>query len=128
MLQINNPMCLRGRLFLAAMLCIFVAGAASCITGNELNVTEHHIAIEEYTGDMTQSSAAVSGAAQNTGNWNIRDAKISVSFYDCKGNVLGVLSDSRPLLGPGEIWNFRVELKGKNAWSVARYTITTLNR
>jgi hypothetical protein len=121
-------MSLRGRLFLAALLCAFLVGAAACITGNELQVTEHNISIDEFTGDMTQSLAVVSGGARNTGNWNIRDSKVSVSFYDYKGNVLGVISDGKPLLGPGETWNFRVELKGKSAWNVARYTITTSNK
>jgi hypothetical protein len=127
-LQIDSPMCLRRKIFVAGLLCIFTAGAAACITGSELQVTEHNITVDEFTGDMTQSSAVVSGAARNTGNWNIRDSKVSVSFYDYKGNVLGVISDSKPLLGPGETWNFRVELKGKSAWDVARYTISTSNK
>jgi hypothetical protein len=102
--------------------------AAACITGNELQVTEHSIVVQEYTGDVTQSSAVVSGIARNAGNWNIRDGRVSVSFYDYKGNVLGVISDSKPLIGPGETWNFKIELTGKSAWSVARYAITTSNK
>ena len=109
-------------------MCIVAIPAVACITGNELQVMEHNIVVQEYTGDVTQSSAVVSGTATNMGNWNIRDGKVSVSFYDYKGNVLGVISDSKPIITPGETWNFRIELKGKSAWSVARYTINTSNK
>lgn len=102
--------------------------ALACISGNELQVVEHRIAVQEYTGDITQSSAVVSGVAINTGRWNIRDCKVLVSFYDYSGNVLGVMSDSKPLLGPGESWAFKIVLKGKDAWNVARYSIATSNR
>jgi hypothetical protein len=128
MLQINGPMSLRRRIFLAASLCIFTIPAAACITGSELQVTEHNIMVQEYTGDVTQSSAVVSGTARNTGNWNIRDGRVSISFYDYKGNVLGVFSDSKAVIGPGETWNFMIELKGKSAWNVARYAIATSNK
>jgi hypothetical protein len=110
------------------MLGMIVIAAGACISGTELQVAEHHIVVQEYTGDTTQSIASVSGIARNTGRWNIKDNKVSVSFYDYKGNVLGVISDSKPLLAPGETWNFKVELRGKEAWNVARYNITASNK
>ena len=84
--------------------------------------------VQEYTGDATQSSAVVSGVAVNSGRWNIRDGMVSVSFYDYKGNVLGVNSDNKSSLGPGDSWSFKVELKGRDAWDVARYEIITSNK
>lgn len=115
-------------LFISFILCILIMTAAACIAGNELQVREHHIVVQEYTGDTIQSSAVVSGVAVNTGRWNIRDGRVIVSFYDYKGNVLGVNSDNKSLLGPGESWGFKVELKGRDAWNVARYEITTSNK
>jgi len=115
------------RIFIA-ILCIFIIPVAACITGSELQVTEHGIVVQEYTGDVTQSLAVVSGTARNTGNWNIRDGIVTISFYDYKGNVLGVISDSKPVLGPGETWSFKIELRGKDAWNVARYSIATSNK
>ena len=112
----------------AVALCVTLILAGACISGNELQVVDHRIVVQEYTGDAGQSSAVVSGTARNTGNWNIREGRVSVSFYDYKGNVLGVLSDSKPLLGPGELWSFKVELKGKDAWNVARYSLTASNK
>jgi S-adenosylhomocysteine hydrolase len=128
MLQITGQMSSGSRVVTTVALCIFATGAMACIAGNELQVMEHHIIVQEYSGDMTQSSAVVSGTAGNTGNWNIRDCKVSVSFYDYKGNVLAVISDGRPVLGPGETWGFKIELTGKSAWSVARYSITSSNK
>ena len=117
-----------GSLVAGAVLGIMLMVTAGCISGNELQVHEHHIDVQEYTGDTTQSSATVSGVAVNTGRWTIRDGKVVVSFYDYKGNVLGILSDNKSLLGPGESWDFKVELKGRDAWNVARYEITTSNK
>lgn len=114
--------------FTAVLLGICAILVTGCISGTELQVIEHNIAVQEFSGDITQSSATVSGTASNTGNWNIRDGKVSVSFHDYKGNVLGVISDSRPLIGPGESWTFKMVLKGKDAWNVARYSISTSNR
>lgn len=116
------------KVIFAALGCFFLIATAGCSTGSELQVTEHKINVEEFTGDVTQSSAVVSGTARNTGGWAIKDGRVSVSFYDYKGNVLGVISDSRPVLEPGEAWNFRIGLKGKDAWRVARYNISTANR
>ncbi len=121
-------MAVRNSLLAAIALCATVVTSGACISGNELQVTEHHIVVQEYTGDTTQSSALVRGTARNTGRWNIRDCRVSVSFYDYKGNVLGVLTDSKPLLSPSESWSFRIELKGKDAWNVARYSLTTSNK
>lgn len=118
----------RSSLLAAMALCITFIASGACISGNELQLTEHHIVVQEYTGDTSQSSALVSGTARNTGRWNIRDCRVSASFYDSKGNVLGVLSDNTSMLMPGELWNFAIELKGKDAWNVARYSLSASNK
>lgn len=117
----------RNCLPVAIALCITVITSVACAGGNELQIVEHYIAVQEYTGDITQSSAVVSGTARNTGRWNINNCRVSASFYDNKGNVLGVRSDSKSLLSPGESWEFRIELKGKDAWYVARYSLSVSN-
>lgn len=110
---------------LSAVLLLLTVTA--CSMGRELQVTEHNIVVQEFTGDIAQSTATVSGIAVNNGNWAIKDARVSVSFFDNKGNVIDVISASRTELAPGEPWNFKIELKGQNAWKVVRYNISSSN-
>lgn len=102
--------------------------AVACNTGSELQVAVHRIMVQEFTGDMTQSTAMVSGTAVNNGRGTIKEARVSVSFFDKKGNVIDVLSEMKSELAPGEHWNFIVELKGGDAWKVVRYSIVSSNK
>ena len=81
--------------------------------------------MQEFTADIPQSVATVSGVARNMGNWPVGSCTISVIYYNYEGVVLGTFSEKWQLLQPGEIWDFKIEMKGADAWKVARYTITS---
>ena len=104
---------------------MLLAGTTGCTAGTGFQVIEHNIVVSEYTADKAQSVAFVRGVARNTGAWPLEDCGVSVTFYDYEGNKLDVYSSSCRRLEPGENWNFNAELKGQNAWKVARYSLST---
>jgi hypothetical protein len=113
------------RLILVSLILIPWLHACSPITA--VRVIKHNIAVAEFTADVTQSAAVVEGQAQNTQLWPLDGCRICVIFYDYQGNSLGMISDSIKRLEPGQVWNFRMELKGGDAWKVARYDISICN-
>jgi hypothetical protein len=113
------------RLILLSLILVPCLNACSPVNG--VRVVRHDIQVAEFTADVTQSAATVQGQAQNTLLWARDDCRICVTFYDYGGNSLGVFSDSIKRLEPGQVWNFRVELKGADAWKVARYDISMCN-
>jgi hypothetical protein len=113
------------RLILLSLILILCLNACSPVNG--VRVVKHGIQVAEFTADVTQSAATVQGQAQNTLLWALDDCRICVAFYDYGGKSLGVFSDSIKRLGPGQVWNFRVALKGGDAWKVARYDISICN-
>lgn len=113
---------------LAVLPLLSIFGFAACNPGTAFQVVEHSITVSEYTADLTQSAATVKGVAKNTGNWPVEDWGVSVTFYDYQGNKLVVLSESPKHLEPGEAWEFKVELKGPDAWKVAKYDIATFHK
>ncbi len=112
---------------LAPVLLITVVCLQSCSPANAVKIIKHEIVVAEFTADVSQSTATVEGQAQNMLVWPLDNCKICVTFYDYAGNSLGVLSDSIGRLEPGKVWNFRVVLKGGDAWKVARYDISVCN-
>jgi len=123
MLQVTAKMRLNYRACLVALM--LLAGTTGCTAGTGFQVIEHNIVVSEYTADEAQSVAVVRGVARNTGAFPLEDCGVSVTFYDYEGNKLDVYSSSCRRLEPGENWNFNAELKGQNAWKVARYSLST---
>ena len=123
MLQVTAKVRLNYRACLVALM--LLAGTTGCTAGTGFQVIEHNIVVSEYTADEAQSIAIVRGVARNTGAWPLEDCGVSVTFYDYEGNKLDVYSSSCRRLEPGENWNFNAELKGQNAWKVARYSLST---
>jgi hypothetical protein len=113
------------RLILLSLILIPCLNACSPVNG--VRVIRHDIQVAEFTADVTQSVAAVEGQAQNTLWWPLDESRICVTFYDYGGNSLGVFSDSIKRLDAGQVWNFRVALKGGDAWKVARYEVSICN-
>lgn len=107
---------------------ILLAGITGCAAGTGFQVIEHSIVISEYTTDAAQSSAVVKGVARNTGVWPLEDCGVTVAFYDFEGNKLDVYSSVCKRLGPGEDWNFSVELRGQQAWKVGKYSLSTFSK
>lgn len=95
----------------------------SCNEGNSLQIIEHSIVIQEFTGDITQSSAIVTGVVKNMGYWKVNRCSVAANFYDIAGNTVAILTDNRTGLESGESWNFKIVLKGQDAWKVARYSL-----
>jgi hypothetical protein len=112
---------------LVSLLLIMLLYLPACSPASAVKIIKHEIVVTEFTADVSQSSATVEGQAQNILVWPIDNCKICVTFYDYAGNSLGVFSDSIGRLEPGKVWNFRIALKGGDAWKVARYDITACN-
>lgn len=97
----------------------------ACSVGTPLRILERSITVQEFTADPEQSSATVKGIARNEGGWPIQECTISVSFFDYQGKNVGTHTELRQWLEAGETWDFSATLKGKDAWQVARYTLST---
>jgi len=102
--------------------------SASCASGPNLQVVEHSITVREFTADISQSTATVTGVAENTGDRPARSCNISVTFYDYLGGVVGAKEAIKEQVLPGENWTFTIELRGKEAWNVADYTISASSK
>ena len=126
MLQVTGKALLKYRACLLGL--VLFAGITGCTAGTGLQVIEHNIVVSEYTNDVAQSVAIVKGVATNIGAWPLEDCGVSVTFYDFAGNKLDVYSSTCKHLEPGEDWNFSVELKGPEAWKVARYSLSTFSK
>lgn len=107
---------------------ITLAGITGCAGVTGFRVIEHNIVVSEYTADAAQSVAVVRGVAANTGAWPLESCVVGVTFYDFAGNKLDECSTSRKGLGPGENWSFNLELKGQQAWKVARYSLSAFSK
>lgn len=112
---------------LILFLLILIPCLYACNPVNGVRVINQGILVAEFTADVTQSAATVEGQAQNTLLWPLDECRICVTFYDNAGNSLGVFSDNIKMLQPGQLWNFRVVLKGGDAWKVARYDLAVCN-
>ena len=88
-----------------------------------LQLLDQRISVQEFTADTTQSEAVVSGSARNMLNWPVESCLIKVTFYDYQGMVVGTGTKEHSRLEAGEVWDFQVQLKGADAWKVARYAI-----
>ncbi|MDD5312109.1 MAG: FxLYD domain-containing protein [Dehalococcoidia bacterium] len=108
-----------------AVICLL---SASCAAGPNLQVVEHSIIVREFTADTSRSTATVTGAAENTGDRPARSCNISVTFYDYVGGIVGVKEATKEQVLPGEVWNFTIELKGKESWNVADYKISAISK
>jgi hypothetical protein len=98
--------------------------STSCASGPHLQIVEHSIAVREFTADTSQSTATVTGVAENVGDRPAKKCNISVTFYDYQGGVVGTKEAIKEQMSPGEIWNFTIEIKGKESWNVAGYKIS----
>lgn len=95
----------------------------SCNESNELQIIEHSIVVQEFTGDTTQSSATVTGTVKNTGNRTANSCAVVATFYDSNGGIITALADNKTGLESGHTWNFKIVFKGKDAWKVSRYSL-----
>jgi len=118
---------MRSNCRLILLLLISIPSLHACSAVSAVKVIKHEILVAEFTADASQSTAIVEGQAQNTLLWPLDGCRICVTFYDYAGSSLGVFSDSVKRLEPGQVWNFRVMLRGGDAWKVARYDISVCN-
>ena len=104
-----------------------ITGIAGCIrpqeSNGELKILSHHLTNHGFTGSMPQSTATVTGRAQNVGTTAINYAQIAVNYYDKNGTLLATSSAVRQNIGPGEIWDYTVLLQGPDAWKSVKYDI-----
>lgn len=111
---------------LARTLCLVLLALTvqACCAGRDLQVVQHTITVSEFTADIEQSKAVVSGEAVNTGPWVIGEVGVDVRYYDYQGNIIANRSTAVFQLKPGERWAFSVDFAGRDAWKVASYDIS----
>jgi hypothetical protein len=98
--------------------------STSCASGPHLQIVEHSIAVREFTADTSRSTATVTGVAENVGDRPAKKCNISVTFYDYQGGIVATQEAIKEQMSPGEMWNFTIEIKGKETWNVAGYKIS----
>lgn len=102
----------------------------SCTSAASLQISNPELTAREFTGasNVKSSMAALTGIATNIKDTTARNCTITVTFYDEQSTNLGVASVSRESLGPGEVWNFTVQLTSPDAWKARSYEISTSNQ
>lgn len=114
-----------------ALMFLYSAGLGGCsekVPQGELKILDHGLMTHEFAGGMPQSTAIVTGRAQNVGGSMISIAQIAVDFYDAGGSPVGNASAVTQNLGPGQIWYFSVQLTGPDAWKSVKYNIVASAR
>lgn len=111
---------------LALILCS--SALVACSARSALQVLDEKFEVNEFTANIAQSSAAVTGVVINRGWLPVDNVVVTVDFYDGQGNSLGKYAGTHGRLQPEEVWNFKVELKGQDAWKVVRYDLDVAGR
>ena len=103
---------------------MYAAGCAKTETqGPELKILSHSMTVHGFTGAGPQSTAIVTGRAQNISDINIRFATIAINFYDKSKNLITSASAIKENLRPGEVWDFTVKTVSPDAWKIVTYDI-----
>ncbi len=85
--------------------------------GQKLEILSHSEGTDELLGFVV-----VRGQARNTSGGNLTCAQVCAKFYDGSGSLVATRTDAINELGPGEVWNFEINLAGYER-EVARYDI-----
>ena len=109
-------------------LILFSSVFVACSPGSHLQVLQHNITVNEFTADAAQSVATVKGIVKNQGIWPVQSCTVIADFYDYKGYKIGTYSDTLQRLEPGQTCDFKVELKGTEAWKVATYSVSVVGK
>jgi hypothetical protein len=109
-------------------LILFSSVFVACSPGSHLQVLQHNITVNEFTADAAQSVATVTGIVKNQGIWPVQSCTVIADFYDYKGYKIGTYSDTLQRLEPGQTCDFKVELKGTEAWKVATYSVSVVGK
>lgn len=118
------------RYILIFFLSLLIVNLIACSSGSGFRILKNELTVRQFPGNspLTQSMAAVTGTATNPGESAIEECVITVIFYDDEKNKLGTGTATRPSLGPGEIWNFAVQITGPDAWKARTYDIIPSNK
>ena len=100
----------------------------SCGPAGSLQILNQQLTTSQFTGNTSQSVAAVTGTAKNIENHTLSECEIKVTFLDEGNQVVGVASTTRESLGAGEVWYFTVQLTNADAWKSRSYEITASAR
>jgi hypothetical protein len=102
----------------------------SCGPASGFRLLKNDLTVRQFPGNspQTQSMAAVTGTAVNEGEEAVTGCVITVDFYDEEKHKLGTATATKEALGPGEMWNFSVQITGPNAWKARSYNIVPSNR
>jgi hypothetical protein len=109
-------------------LILFSSVFVACSPESQLQVLQHNITISEFTADAAQSVATVKGIVKNQGMWPTQNCTVIADFYDYKGHKVGTRTDTLQRLELGQAGDFKVELKGYEAWKVATYSVSVVSK
>jgi len=108
---------------LLLVLIVVICGCAKPQPTGELKILSHRLTTHGFAGGMPQSTATVTGRAQNVGAVSINYAQIAVNYYDKDGRFLATASAVMQNLAPGQVWDFTVLFQGPDAWKAVKYDI-----
>jgi hypothetical protein len=91
----------------------------------DLKILSQSMTVHEFSGTGPQSSAVVSGRAQNVSHGAINYATITVNFYDKNQKLIATGSAVKQNLQPDELWYFTIQTVGPDAWKIITYDIAS---
>lgn len=107
------------------LLIISVGCAQQGGLSKDLKILSQSMTVHEFSGAGPQSSAVVSGMAQNVSHGIIGNATITVNFYDKNEKLIATGSAGKQNLQPDEVWYFTVQTVGPDAWKIITYDIAS---
>lgn len=89
-----------------------------------VTIVTDKMTVHEFSGDVKQSIAVISGSARNDSSETLQSPSIEGYFYDKNGQLLGFASATTGSLAPGAIWNFTIEFQSPDAWKTVTYELS----
>lgn len=125
--MVNNALAVVALLLVLPVLA--AAGCGNTATEPEaeivpITIISQKMSVHEFSGDVKQSIAVVSGTARNDGEMTVASPFIEAVFYDKNGDQLGTASASTSNLAPGTTWNFTLQFQGPDSWKTVTYTLS----
>lgn len=91
----------------------------ACSSRSSIIVVESNLSVTEFTADINQSTAIVSGVVTNQGIWPVQNFVVVADFYDYQGHKVATNTYLLQKLGPGQTQQIDIKISGREAWNVA---------
>jgi hypothetical protein len=106
-------------LSVAVALIACLSAIMACSPRSSLIVVQSNLSVNEFTVDISQSTAVVSAVVTNQGIWPVQDFVVVADFYNYQGQKVASNTYLIQKLEPGLARQVDIKISGREAWDVA---------